>query len=160
MKSLTLSILPLHFGMGSFWVWHMGPQKTKARWRMPGAVSTPATPAASRPRRALVIAFLLTLPFCFCVDAEKPARTLRHLCFIPSLLLPPLFVAFVRKRKKKTAKVKSPQSTSNRRSSPFLPVSFSSDSGCPLAPVACFSPLSNSDVGHFTFVTSKTRDCP
>ena len=47
----------VHFGMGSFWVWHMAPQKTKARWRMPALFSTPATPAASRPRRALVIAF-------------------------------------------------------------------------------------------------------
>lgn len=147
MKSLTLSMLPLLLEYLSGWevsecdTWpHKRPWLPEECQRCFHACDArglvPGTSISDR--------FLFTLPFCFCVDAEKPARTLRHLCFAAPLLLTPFFVAFVltrKRKKKKTAKVKSPQSASNQRSSPFLPLFFSSDfsvSGCPLAPVACF----------------------
>lgn len=95
----------------------------------------------------------------FCVDAETPGRTLRPRPSPPSSLC-----RFVPKRKReKTAKVKPPQSTSNRRSPPFLPASFSLPAvaaaarSCPVALLARFPLLYHSDVGHFTFVTS---ECP
>lgn len=104
--------------------------------------------------------FFINAAILFLCGRREAREDSQTFVFHPLPSPPSSLCRFCPKEKKKTAKVKSPQSTSNRRSSPFLPVSFSSDSGCPLAPVACFSPLSNSDVGHFTFVTSKTRDCP
>lgn len=105
------------------------------------------------PETSISDRFLLTLPFCFCVDAEKPARTLRRLCFAPPSSLRSLSL-LSEGEKKMTAKVKSPQSTSNRRRSPFLLTTAALWLPWPAFPPA------HSDVGHFTFVTSKTRRCP
>lgn len=85
-----------------------GPTKDQGSLKNAGAVLHACDARGLASETSISDRFLLTLPFCFCVDAEKPARTLRHLCFHPPLLLllflPPVFVAFVRKRKKKDSK--------------------------------------------------------
>lgn len=149
MKSLTLSTLPLLWEYISGWevsehdTWpDKRPQPIEECRRCFRAFDA----RGLVPRTGISDRFLLTLPFCFCLDAEKPARNLRRLCFRPPPASLLFFVAFVPKRKKKTAKVKSPQSTSNRRSTPFLPVSFSFLTlplfCLPFLSVACFPSVS------------------
>lgn len=140
MKSLTLSILPLSGEYISRWevsecdTWpHKRPRLAEECRRCFHACDACGLVSET----SISDRFLLTLPFCFLCGRREAREDSQTFVFHPPLL-PPFFVAFVQKKKKKTAKVKSPQSTSNRRSSPFLPVFCSSDSGCPLAPVACF----------------------
>lgn len=132
MKSLTLSTLPPLLEYISGWevpecdTWPY--KRSTASPKNAGTAFTPATPAALCLRQALAIAFLLTLPFCFFVWMQKSLQGLSGICVLP-LTPPPCITSFFcrfcqNERKKKTAKVKSPQSTSNQRSSPFLPSSF------------------------------------
>lgn len=156
MKSLTLSILPLTGQYISGWeasecdTWpHKRPRLAKECQRRFHACNAHGFVSET----SISYRFFINTAILFLFGRREARKDSQTFVFHPPLL-PPFFVAFVRKKKKKTAKVKSPQSTSNRRSSPFL-----------LTLAALWLlwpafPLSNSDVGHFTFVTSKTQDCP
>lgn len=107
-----------------------------------GAVLTAAAPAASRLRRTL--AFLSALPFSFGpTEACEDFQT-----FVPPTL------GFM-SNKKKTAKVKSSQSTSNRCGAAFLCRLFFR-LRLPFGSRGPLSPPPHSDVGHFTFISSET----
>lgn len=138
MKSLTLSTLLLLWDY--IWRWEVSERDTwphkrprlaeECRRRFHACDACGLTPETNISDR-----FLLTLPFCFCVDAENPARTLRH--FMPPLSF---LCCFCPKREKKDSK--SEISTINFQSPilPFFSILLSSDSasGCPSGPVARF----------------------
>lgn len=106
MKSLTLSTLPLLWEYISGWevsecdTWpHKRPRLPEECRRCFHACDA----RGLKSETSISDRFLLTLPFCFCVDAEKPARTLRHLCFMP----PPhllLSLSLLSEREKKGSK--------------------------------------------------------
>lgn len=123
MKSLTLSILPLSVLNISGWevserdTWpHKRPRLAEeCRRRFHACDARGLASETSISDRFFINAAIL-----FFVWTQEPARTLS-----PPPPPPPsssLCRFCGEERKKKTAKVKSPQSTSNRRSSSFLPV--------------------------------------
>ncbi len=134
MKSLTLSILPLSREYISGWEVSECDTWPHKRPRLAEECFHACDARGLVSKTSISDRFLSTLPFLFLCGRRSP-RGLSDIC-APSPSPPSFLCRFCQKEKKKTAKVKSPQSTSNRRSSSFLPASFSSNSGCPLAPVA------------------------
>lgn len=105
--------------------------------------------------------FLSTLPFCFFVWTQRSPRGLSDICVSRPPFLPLLsfFDAFVHreKKKKKTANVKSSQSTSNRRCGSFSSwfLFF-----CPLASVlACFPSVSSTCRSFYIRYLQNRRLC-
>lgn len=98
-----------------------GPQKTKARPRM---------------QRCGARGLMSQTSISVFIHAAIFVWTRRSLRGLSDFCPPPPTLCFCQ-QEKKTAKVKPSQSTSDQCSAPFLSL-FSSDSGCPLAPVARF----------------------
>lgn len=128
----SASIVGVHFGMGSSRVWHMALQKEhsfpeECGNRFHACDARGLVPETSISDRFFINAAILF----FCVDAEKPARTLRHLCFAPhtSPLHHLVLLSLLSKREKKKNS-KSEISTINFQSTllSFSSVFFSLDS--------------------------------
>lgn len=71
-------IVGVHFRMGSFWPWHMAPQKTTAHWEYWRCFHA----CGSCPRQALVITFIIACFLCGCREAHEDSQA--FVLFIPS----------------------------------------------------------------------------